>query len=793
MKSKKWLKSILAWSITFTLLTPISITTGALTQQKINSQESLVNSLSAENINPNTNEKINTDNSIDLSSNMSSSDLEYNKDEIVVKFKSNSNNKLLSLNTDIQTNLDSALEDQSANVTSMKKLNSSNVNLVTLDKDVNINEAIVDLKNTFPNEIEYAEPNYILKSTDVKAQWRPTDNYYSGLWGLKNSGQSVNGVVGTPGIDINVEPAWDKSTGSNSVIVAVIDTGVSVTHSDLSTNIYVNTSEIPNNNIDDDHNGYVDDYQGWDAISKTGNVSDLNGHGTHVSGTIAAKSNNYGVVGVAPNVKILPVKFLDKNAEGFLSDAIQAIEYAKSMGAKIINCSWSGPDNSQALHDTIRNTDALFVCAAGNDGVNIDLNLNQTFPASFNLQNIISVASIDNTGSLSGFSNYGVNSVDIAAPGSYILSTIPNNSFRVLSGTSMATPHVSGVAALLLSCNSNLPVKDVKANIMKTAKALPSLSGKIISGGMINAYAALNLKSYTRLGGANRIETAIKIADEARAGRVLNGVILASANNFPDALSGNVLNSKYNAPTLLVNKTAQQSAETLSYIEANASKSAQIVILGAEGVIDNSIVTYLQSKGFTNIKRLGGSDRFATNRAIVRDFAPASGTPIILSTSNGYADALSISSVSATKGYPIILVDKTLSAETIALIQSIAPSKIFITGGVGVVSTSVENFARTVTPDITRLGGSDRFETSVLIYNYFIGNSKNAVVASGLNFPDALSGSYLGSKVASPILLVSPDSTTIQRNTLTSLGIQKLYILGSEGVISQRMVDNLMN
>ncbi|MGE0995225.1 S8 family peptidase, partial [Bacillus sp. GMa5/2] len=212
-------------------------------------------------------------------------------------------------------------------------------------------------------------------------------------------------------------------------------------------------------------------------------------HGTHVAGTIAAaKNNTLGVAGVAPQVKVMSLKFLGTNG-GTISNAIKAIEYAKNKGVKITNNSWGGGGFSQALYDAIQQSNSLFIAAAGNNGNNAD----QTpmYPAAYNLSNILSVASITNKGSLSSFSNYGKTSVDVAAPGTDILSTLPNNSYGFYSGTSMATPHASGVAALIQSAYPSYSPVEIKNKIMNNTSPLSTLTNKVLTGGLINAGKAL--------------------------------------------------------------------------------------------------------------------------------------------------------------------------------------------------------------------------------------------------------------------------------------------------------------
>jgi subtilisin family serine protease len=267
----------------------------------------------------------------------------------------------------------------------------------------------------------YAEPDY-----KVYPSMFPNDPMFGELWGLHNTGQEIWGWEGTPDVDINAPEAWDISQGSSDVVVAVIDTGVDINHPDLKDNIWVNPGEIPGNGLDDDGNGLIDDVYGWDFYNDDNTLFDIeyeDNHGSHVAGTIAAKiNNNEGVAGIAPHVKIMPLKFIGPHG-GYISDAILAIEYAKNKGVKISNNSWGGYEYGKALEDAIAKSGMLFVAAAGNENNNTDSTPH--YPSAYNLENILSVAACDNQGNRPSFSNYGAATVDIAAPGVCILSTVP--------------------------------------------------------------------------------------------------------------------------------------------------------------------------------------------------------------------------------------------------------------------------------------------------------------------------------------------------------------------------------
>ncbi|HEY0007905.1 MAG TPA: S8 family serine peptidase [Tepidisphaeraceae bacterium] len=328
------------------------------------------------------------------------------------------------------------------------------------------------------------------------------DSNGSSLWGLNNTGQTG----GTPDADIDAPEAWDLARGNGSVVVGVIDSGVDYSHVDLSGNMWVNSRETAGNGVDDDGNGYVDDIHGWDFFNNDSNPADDNGHGTHVAGTIAATGNNgTGVTGVNWNAKVMALKFLGADGSGSLSAAIGAINYATKMksqlgvNVQVTNNSWSGGGFSSTLYDAIkRSGDAgmLFVAAAGNggaDGVGDNNDLAASYPANYDLPNVISVAASDHNDVLASFSNYGQATVDLAAPGVSILSTTPGGGYGYSSGTSMAAPHVSGVAALAWSYRQGATANDIRSVLLNGTDAKGSLSGKVASGGRLNAHNSLQL------------------------------------------------------------------------------------------------------------------------------------------------------------------------------------------------------------------------------------------------------------------------------------------------------------
>jgi subtilisin family serine protease len=367
-------------------------------------------------------------------------------------------------------------------------------------------EMALELLATGPG-VELVEKNYILHATEL-----PDDTSFSSLWGLNNIGQTEQ-IGGVADCDIDAPEAWDISTGSGDIVVAVLDGGIDYNHEDLEANIWTNSAELNGaSDYDDDGNGLVDDIHGYDFVDGDGNPMDdgIDSHGTHVAGIVGARGNNgTGVTGVCWSAKLMAVRNLDSEGLGYLSDTINAIDYAVENGARIINASYGGyyyPGSSLEKAAITRALEAgvLFIAAAGNgkppyfyDGV--DINSDPFYPASYDLDNIISVLATTHNDNKGQYSNFGSYAVDLGGPGGTlpgqvaynILSTVKNDSYTYKRGTSMATPYVSGTAALLWGYRPSIDWWQAKTIILKSADYLSSLSTKCRTSARLNAYNAL--------------------------------------------------------------------------------------------------------------------------------------------------------------------------------------------------------------------------------------------------------------------------------------------------------------
>ncbi|SDC87616.1 S8 family peptidase [Niabella drilacis] len=347
-----------------------------------------------------------------------------------------------------------------------------------IETSVEVLSAIEHIKND--PDIDFVEPNYIYHTTEAA-----NDPYFTNAqWNMQAGGYGCQAST-----------AWtNHKTGASNVYVGVVDQGYMYQHEDLAHNAGVNPGEIPGNGVDDDKNGYIDDVYGWNFYSNDAvlyNGTDY--HGTHVAGIIGAEGGNgIGVAGVVWNVKLLGAKFMDGRIGNSFA-AVQAIDYMVALKIKqklnivALCCSWEGSGSSKNLEAAIKRAGKagiLIIAAAGNSSSNNDKVA--VYPANYKGDNIISVASINQAGGLSYFSNYGTRSVDIAAPGESITSTYLNNAYAGMSGTSMAAPHVAGAAALYASTHPGAGMKEIKNAILSAAIPTPSLTGKCVTGGRLD-------------------------------------------------------------------------------------------------------------------------------------------------------------------------------------------------------------------------------------------------------------------------------------------------------------------
>ena len=437
------------------------------------------------------------ENDIDLTAEpvQNATQLKFVPGEILIKFKDGDKSSSKTKSSALSLIMGNVVEIINTNAMKTTSKSTNIGDLMLVSSKLGTMEAIAVLKDL--PEIEYAEPNWIYQHFDVLP-----DTYYSNgsLWGMYGDTTSPSNQYGS-----QAGEAWAAGkTGSSSVYIGIIDEGYMYNHEDLTANAGTNPGEVADNGADDDHNGLVDDINGWDFVNNDKTIFDGvdDDHGTHVAGTIGARGGNgIGVAGVVWNVKIMSAKFLGNNG-GTTANAIKAVDYFTALKTRSVNPvnivatnnSWGGGGFSQGLYDAIARADAagiLFIAAAGNDGLNTETST--SYPSGYSNANIIAVASINKTGGLSSFSNYAVTKADLGAPGEAIYSTVPKRSkgkiisgYASYSGTSMATPHVTGACALYASTHPGSSAIQIKAAILSSIVPTTSLSGKCVSGGRLN-------------------------------------------------------------------------------------------------------------------------------------------------------------------------------------------------------------------------------------------------------------------------------------------------------------------
>ncbi|MFA5508750.1 MAG: S8 family serine peptidase [Vulcanimicrobiota bacterium] len=369
---------------------------------------------------------------------------------------------------------------------------------IKLPAGISYQEAVAAMKDDA--RVAYAEPNLVYTLDDVQqgqeqqGQEPPRDpsnpnDLDSKLWGLNNTGQTG----GTAGAHVSAKDAWKIQTGNgndNGPLIAVIDTGIDYNHPDLKANMWTNPGEIPGDGIDNDGNGVIDDVHGYNAYADNGDPMDGHSHGTHCSGTIAGVGNNgEGVVGVMQNANLMAVKIFSDAGRTSVDAIVRGIMYSAKMGADITSNSWGGGGRSEAIYDAFKSNDALHVIAAGNS--NYDNDKRDNFPSNYDLDNIVAVAATDHNDQRASFSQWGANSVDVAAPGKDIYSTINGGGYASYSGTSMATPHVSGGAGLIMSQYPEASNAEIKDRLIFGSDRVAALQDISVSDGRVNFASSL--------------------------------------------------------------------------------------------------------------------------------------------------------------------------------------------------------------------------------------------------------------------------------------------------------------
>lgn len=403
--------------------------------------------------------------------------------EVIVKLRPGRGSDLKKV---LMKDYNAGLRDSFEIPANMKEKLDGELMVIKLPEGMTVPSALAAMKRD--PRIEYASSNDILYGLESAVS--PDDPGYGEQWGLSNTGQNY----GKPGADIHARQAWVLTKGRTQAeggpLVAILDSGVDYTHPDLKGNLWTNPGESAGDHKDNDGNWVIDDVHGYNTIDDSGDPMDDHSHGTHCAGIIGAVGNNgQGVSGVNWKAAMMGVKFLNKDLEGDAANAIKGILYASKMGARVISHSWGGGEYNEALKNTLAASPALHIIAAGNS--HSDNDAKPFYPACYDLPNVITVAATDNWDELAYFSNYGAKSVDIAAPGAAIYSTVPGNNYRYQSGSSMAAPFVAGAVALMLSQYPGLTNSQIITRLLYSADRLPSLEGKVASERRLNVARAL--------------------------------------------------------------------------------------------------------------------------------------------------------------------------------------------------------------------------------------------------------------------------------------------------------------
>ncbi|PKQ38116.1 MAG: hypothetical protein CVT59_02500 [Actinobacteria bacterium HGW-Actinobacteria-1] len=621
-----------------------------------------------------------------------------------------------------------------------------------------------------------AEDNQVLRPL-----WTPDDPRYAAQWAYSR---------------IQAEAAWDIERGEAFVTVGVIDTGADLTHPELAP--------------------ALDLTRDYDFVTDDEDANDLNGHGTHVAGIIAAASNNAtGVAGTAPGVKIVPIKVIGKYT-GSNSDFIDGLYYAADLGVDVVNMSLgataadigaSGRVLMQEAVDYAHARGVVLVGAAGNEGRN-DI----YYPAA--CDHVICVGASDSTDTLANYSNYG-SQMDITAPGgvagtSGILSTYTYSglhTYTYLYGTSMAAPFVSGAVALLRSHAPGATSAEIENALLSSAKDLGAPGWDLMYGnGLLQLRDALDAivpppaPSVTRIQGADRYTTAIAQSVAGFASGTVTTTVVASGEDFPDALTGASLAGAYGSPLLLTRRTSLPTGLLSEIARLGATK---VVLIGGTSAVDQAVAQQLSSAGLA-VQRVAGADRYETAAAVASALTTVTGQPTIarafLVRGDLYADALAVSPLAAENSIPVLLTRPLqLPASTADALSSLGTTEVVVAGSDAAVSVSVAS-AVAAMPGVSaiRWAGVDRYETAAQVAREGIARSWATSdyfgLATGLNFPDALGGGVLAARQGGVVLLTNPTSLSPSaRSVIADLGYDTVpvAIYGSTSVVSSTVEGEL--
>lgn len=592
---------------------------------------------------------------------------------------------------------------------------------------------------------------------------------------------------------LRTSTAWESSVG-NGVTVAVVDTGVLATHSDLADKVL----------------------SGYDFVDNDNNAADRNGHGTHVAGIIAAiAGNGIGIAGITRGTSILPVRVLDQDGNGDSAGLARGIVWAANNGANVINLSLASDATSDdpaviTAIDYARSMRVVVVAAAGNAPCPRPLSGRSIYPA--NHPGVIGVGAIDSNRSISSFSCAGP-WTDVVAPGGGIISTMvgtpaadlgcpggsATNNYCILSGTSMATPYVAGVAALAIAAiGPKWTVADIEGSVQNTTTDLGPIGRDPSYGnGLINPVAMLNLINNrfgsskppatppitapsSRLSGTNRYDTAVAISRETFAPGV-DALYVATGSGFADGLVGGPAAARAGGPLLLL---PPKTLPATVVSEIKRLRPRTIVVLGGSAVVSEPLVSELSM--LAPVTRAAGSNRYDTAARVSEQWTTAD--TVYMATGLGFPDALSASALAAGKDAPLLLTTTgQIPAATTAALNRLKPSKIVIVGGTGVVSTAVENTLKARSGvTVSRIAGADRYETSAkaLAASGALSSGK-LMLAAGTNFPDALAGTPAANKIGAGFALTRTECVPLSlARVLAGKTLSNVYLLGGTSVIA---------